>query len=469
MPWGAAALVASSAIGAMAGSKSSGGTQTQEQSRAPWAAQQPYLQTAFSDAQANYNLGRDRGTYTGTGIAGPTQQTQQGIDYLTSQSTGLGANLATGVGNVALGALSAIPQYQQNAQQMAAQGGGALNSTTQNVLTGAANGQTAALGANGVAGQGAQAGAVSNAQGILAGTQGDTDAAIRQAAQGYVNSDVVQGTVDNALRDVSRNLNEETLPGLNARAVSGGNLNSARAGAAEAVARRGAEDRAADVAAGIRQDAYNTGLQAAMTNRAQNQQTALNANSQIGSVGTAMANTGEQARQFDTASATSAAQSLGTLDLQNRQLDAETRLGANQQLGQAGQMGIQGAQAASGLVDANGGRLLTAGQTQQQANQLAADSAYEQWNRQYAQNQSLLNDFYGIVGNKDWGGQSSGSSQTMNPANPVGGALGGASLGMGLYNAAGGSKGVSSAYNSLFGRPSNNAGFSGGDATGYYG
>lgn len=448
MPWGAAAAIAAGAIGsAIGGGEQSGGTQTQN--RAPWSTQAGYLDTAFQNAQQNYDYGKGRGTYGGTIIAGPTQQTQQGIDYLTNTSNGQGAQLAQGVGDASLGALSAIPQYQQNAQQMFQQGGGALNGTAQNVLTNAANGQTAAMGANGVAGQGAQTGAVSNAQGILASTQGDTNAALRQAANGYVNSDVVQGTVDNALRDVSRNLNEETLPGLNARATAGGNLNSARAGAAEAVARRGAEDRAADVAAGIRQDAYNTGLQTALANQGQQQQTALGANQQIASTGTAMANTGEQARQFDTTSATGAAQSLGALDLQNRQLGTQTQLAANQQLGNAGQMGITGAQAASGLIDANGGRLLTAGQAQQQADQTTADAAYEQWNRQYAQNNQLLKDYYGIVGSQNWG--SEGESSSTLPANPMGAALGGASTGMGLYNAAGGANGISKAWNNTFG------------------
>ena len=57
--------------------------------------------------------------------------------------------------------------------------------------------------------------------------------------------------VDAAMRDDRRNLEENTLTGINMNASGTGNMNSSRAGVAEAVANRAYDDRRADVAAGI--------------------------------------------------------------------------------------------------------------------------------------------------------------------------------------------------------------------------
>lgn len=57
--------------------------------------------------------------------------------------------------------------------------------------------------------------------------------------------------VDAAMRDDRRNLEENTLTGINLNASGTGNMNSSRAGVADAVARRAYDDRRADVAAGI--------------------------------------------------------------------------------------------------------------------------------------------------------------------------------------------------------------------------
>jgi hypothetical protein len=53
--------------------------------------------------------------------------------------------------------------------------------------------------------------------------------------------------VDSAMRDDRRNLQENTLTGIDLAASGSGNMNSSRAGVAEAVANRGYEDRRADV------------------------------------------------------------------------------------------------------------------------------------------------------------------------------------------------------------------------------
>jgi hypothetical protein len=57
--------------------------------------------------------------------------------------------------------------------------------------------------------------------------------------------------VDAAMRDDRRNLQENTLTGINLNASGTGNMNSSRAGVADAVAQRAYDDRRADVAAGI--------------------------------------------------------------------------------------------------------------------------------------------------------------------------------------------------------------------------
>ena len=59
------------------------------------------------------------------------------------------------------------------------------------------------------------------------------------------------GLVDSAMRDSRRNLNENTLRGIDINASASGNANSSRAGVADAVAARGFADREADVTAGI--------------------------------------------------------------------------------------------------------------------------------------------------------------------------------------------------------------------------
>ena len=66
--------------------------------------------------------------------------------------------------------------------------------------------------------------------------------------------------VNEAMRDDRRNLEENTLTGINQGASGSGNMNSSRAGVAEAVANRGYDDRKADVTAGIQQNLMGQSL-----------------------------------------------------------------------------------------------------------------------------------------------------------------------------------------------------------------
>lgn len=66
--------------------------------------------------------------------------------------------------------------------------------------------------------------------------------------------------VNSAMRDDRRNLQENTLTGIDLAASGSGNMNSSRAGVAEAVAQRGYDDRRADVATNIQNNLIDRSL-----------------------------------------------------------------------------------------------------------------------------------------------------------------------------------------------------------------
>ena len=66
--------------------------------------------------------------------------------------------------------------------------------------------------------------------------------------------------VNAALRDSTRQLTQNTLPGINRAASASGNTNSSRAGVADAIALRDYSDRAADVSADVRNTLINQSL-----------------------------------------------------------------------------------------------------------------------------------------------------------------------------------------------------------------
>ena len=73
-------------------------------------------------------------------------------------------------------------------------------------------------------------------------------------------SNNANGLVDSAMRDDRRNLQENTLTGIDLGASGSGNMNSSRAGVAEAVANRGYDDRRADVATNIQNSLIDRSL-----------------------------------------------------------------------------------------------------------------------------------------------------------------------------------------------------------------
>ena len=96
----------------------------------------------------------------------------------------------------------------------------------------------------GMANTGAQF--ANNYDALLGQTQQDRMGAAQQYAM-----DNSAPLVNAAMRDDLRNLQENTLTGINMGASASGNMNSSRAGIADAVANRAYGDRRADVTAGI--------------------------------------------------------------------------------------------------------------------------------------------------------------------------------------------------------------------------
>jgi len=83
-------------------------------------------------------------------------------------------------------------------------------------------------------------------QGMANSAQGDRLATAMDYASANANP-----LVDAAMRDDRRNLQENTLTGIDLAASGSGNMNSSRAGVAEAVANRAYDDRQADVSAQV--------------------------------------------------------------------------------------------------------------------------------------------------------------------------------------------------------------------------
>ena len=69
-----------------------------------------------------------------------------------------------------------------------------------------------------------------------------------------------QPLIDAAMRDDRRQLTEQALPGINMASSGSGNINSSRAGMADAVANRGFADRQADVTADINKNLMGQSL-----------------------------------------------------------------------------------------------------------------------------------------------------------------------------------------------------------------
>ena len=117
------------------------------------------------------------------------------------------------------------------------------------------------------------------------GQLADSANADRVATANQYALDNYQGISDAILRDDRRNLEENTLTGINMAASGSGNMNSSRAGVADAIANRAFNDRAADV----NTDVINSLRDASLNQQAQQFADQSNALSGMGQANSAMA------------------------------------------------------------------------------------------------------------------------------------------------------------------------------------
>lgn len=184
----------------------------------------------------------------------------------------------------------------------------------------------------------------------------------------YADNPYISGQVDAAMRDASRYANETALPGIRQTAAMTGNVNSNTTGAggiAEGIVQRGLAEKAADVSSTLRGNAWNTGL-----------------------------NLAEQGRQFDTNSILDALKSTGTF----------------------------GTTAAASGVDALGNainqqtnlfNLASAGAAgERDASQASIDNAKAKSEYSADRLNSLLAQYFQIIGNPGYGSQSTSTSTT---------------------------------------------------------
>lgn len=431
----AAVVGAGAALGGIAASTSrKSNTSTQTQTSTPWEPQGIRLNRNYELADPLLYQNLARGPWQGDLSPDMDPARAEGLAGSVNYARGTGAALAGQAAGSAGALLGAAPGYVNRAEQIANQGAGQANPIAQGVLGAAAMGVPLANpNANVTQGGAGMRAAFGTASDLVAQAGGDPAARALTTAGAYANDPVVREQINAALGDITRNFNENTSPSLNARASGGGNLNSARAGIAEQMARRDAEENAGRVAAQLRGTAFNTGVQASLTGNEQNNALALGANAQRGSLATNASQLGEQARQFDTTARLGAAETLGAQDTANRALDANTRLAANEQTGEAAFRGFDAAQSAGVLFDANTGRLVNAGSAYEQEAARAAAEDYANYMRDYNFRMGLINDNTALVtAGGSWGGTQTGTvTQPTGAGNIFQGILGGAMMGLG--------------------------------------
>lgn len=217
---------------------------------------------------------------------------------------------------------------------------------------------------------------------------GDNTDAIMASAAKYADNPYLQAQIDGAAGDVTRNLTENLLPGIDRGASAGGNINSSRAGIASGIAQRGAAEEIAQIGANLRSNAWNNGLNMAQGDLDRR----INA---FGNAGDAYARLGSSG------------------------IDALAR-GANLGYDAYGQI--------TGTYD------------REQADQQGElDASYQQWQDDDNRQWDILNRYSNIVAGNQWGqsGTSTSTSKTKKSGGVLGGILGAAATGVGIAKTAG--------------------------------
>jgi hypothetical protein len=182
----------------------------------------PFVSRMYTNAESYLDDGLQRGNYDGQTLAGFNPYSQQGYEYLGNtgqQMMGQPANFMQTAGNFANNAAGLYDQAQR--------------------------GQTL------------------------------------DNATAYATNPANYGSLlDAAMRDDTRRLQEQTLPGINQSAMATNNVNSSRAGVADAIASRGYNDRRADVGANIQQQLMDRSIQ----QQNQDYSNAVSANNNLASI-----------------------------------------------------------------------------------------------------------------------------------------------------------------------------------------
>lgn len=304
----------------------------------PWKPQGDALKDIFSQAQTNFNAQSGTPFYQDELYAQMDPATAQAVQQMLSYSQGQG---------------------QQNASQVTQAGSTMANPDAYNQSIGK----------------------------FAAAAGEDPTQANIAAATAYANNPATDGMIDAASRDVTRNLYENEIPGINRAGTSSGNVNSSRAGVAQGIAERGAGDRIGDISSSIRGDAYNRGLGLAEQSR-----------------GTNLSAMGQTAGLY------------------------------GQQMG----MGLDALQAGNTMAQQNNGAAIDASQLYQKDKQGQLDANYAKWQGNDTRQTELLNRYYGTIGASNWGG-----TQTQKTSPSILGTvtgLGSMAAGFGLFGGSGGGK-----------------------------
>jgi hypothetical protein len=447
MPFAAAAAiapVAAAGIGALAGgSKGSSGSSQQQTSNIPWGPQQSYLTNGFQNAQSVYNQ-ESQVPLPSWYVAGASGNQQSAAEAAANLGQGYAnGNYWGGTTNAGNTLTSGANAFEGGAQGLASGGIGnessATNALRSYALGGGLPGQTSTLNTGlqgteqGVAGN--TMGALNNSIGVSnqAASSGlnsmyGTNAAL-QGAAAMSNNPTLNASIDAANRDVNRDLTENTLPQIQAQAMAGGNANSSREGALEAIATRGASDQMADTAAQMRASAYNNGANIGATTAMQGLTSANGAasnlnNTGVAGLGAANATLAQQqnADQFGTSAQLSALGTAGQQDLAYQTNNAGAQATGLGLLGQGLQTGTSALTAAQNGQSA-GANLWEAGGQQQTANdQAMINNGLTRYQYQTQQPSNILQNYWNIVG-KPVGTE---ASSTSSSGGGLGGALAGA-------------------------------------------
>lgn len=224
------------AVGAIAGGILGSKGQKNTTTSAPWAPVQPYLKAGLADTAYQYGQQRGSPYYSGDLYANMDPRSIAGANGIYGYAGNQGA---------------------ANAARVSAPG--------QPLIDQFGN-------------------VISNANGLTGfNPQDPTQSNIANAGM-YADNPYVNGMVDAASRDITRNLSENQLPQLNRTASAGGNTNSDRTAIQSAILQRGAADRVGDISSQMRGDLYNSGLNLSEQARSTNQSDRLNAMVQGGSL-----------------------------------------------------------------------------------------------------------------------------------------------------------------------------------------